>query len=128
MAARILYAEGARRAPLPADGSAAAPRVARPKTDAVLVEGDRLRVADRAGRLRADQAGRGVEDVAHLHERVPRVARELVALPADFVGQPLVMKARRVDGLLRAHAEVDDVHDDLQHTINDGAASGAAGD
>src|ERR1041385_3161010 len=91
---------------LPPNRGAAAPSIRRAEADAVRIERDRLRVADRAGRLRADEAGHGVKGVAHLHERVPRLARELVALPADFVGQPLVMEARRVDGFLRVHAEV----------------------
>ena len=44
------------------------------------------------------------------------------------VGQPLVVEARGVDGLLRVHAEVDHVQDGEQDRVHDRAAAGAAGD
>ena len=57
-----------------------------------------------------------------------RVRRQAVLLVVDPVGQPLMVEARRVDRLLRVHAEVDDVDDRLEHGVDDRPAARAAGD
>ena len=79
-------------------------------------------VARRAAeRRRADDDADGVapgppvaELVAHVGQDPARVRTERELLDERALGQPLLVEARRVDGLLEVHAVVDRVEDDVQ--------------
>src|SRR5215216_3115575 len=101
------------------DGLAVVARVARAEADAgLLFDHDALRVAHVARLLG--------EAVAARFEGAEGVGAHPEGLVDDLVRQPLVMYARRVDGLLDVHVEVDDVDDDLEDGVDDGGAAGAA--
>src|SRR5712692_1391635 len=75
----------------------------------------------------------GIAEVTRLREfvsaskqNVLRVARQSIRFEHQLVRQPLMMDARRVDGLLNVHAVIDHVGDYDEHSVNNGRASGAA--
>src|SRR5215472_6679314 len=68
------------------------------------------------------------ELVAHPGQSGDRLGGQARALVEDLVGQPLVVEAPRLDGLLRRHAVIDDVQDRLEHRGDDPRTAGAAED
>src|SRR5919206_1775155 len=99
-----------------ADGLAVVARVAGAEADAgLLFDHDPLGVAHVARLV--------YEAVALLFERPEGVGAQAEGLVGYLVGQPLVVYARRVDGLLDVHVEVYDVGDDLHDRVDDGRAA-----
>src|SRR5579871_2766455 len=93
-----------------------------------------VRRAHVAAGLRINPDGMGValsaatDRMAHAPQRRHRLRIPVRPLEADLVGEPLVIQPRRVHGRADVHVEIDDVDDDVQHGVDDGAAAGAAGD
>src|SRR5215467_2497001 len=65
------------------------------------------------------------ELVTHAAELADRLRGQPRALVVDFVGEPLVMQARRIDRLLRRHSVIDDVEDSLEQRRYDSRAAWA---
>src|SRR5712691_12804285 len=55
------------------------------------------------------------EAIAALGERLEGRRGKAIALVKERIRQPLVMKARRGDGILRGHREIEDVGYRLEH-------------
>src|SRR5215831_18384427 len=68
------------------------------------------------------------QPVPLLSELPDSVGRQTGGFEIDLVGLPLVMEARGLDRLLRAHAIIDNVDDRLEHSSNDARATGTAED